>query len=410
MLELALMAFIDDTRQLVSEGVSADIEHLISIAGSEPGDALGDAARSIVKDRAKEHGKERKIFLKKWLKLDRPLCYSENDSDETYQTLLQAVVCDREATSSGLPHLKANAMTLTQFANLLIEMSSPVSPTAPTAPVLATGSFLPILKDVHRNVLDLSQEQDHEASRSFLSTLLLRALDYLQIRFVPFHLPNGGRHGAPYRKPVFNSWAHLGVKDAARPHSLSQVDVDPSSSQEAAEVALVSALADDSNADWFTGQLTLETLCTILHKTRLPSDFRKPSPASEQYVDDTYAWVRQAYDGTKPLHHLALLVAIIASQFVPTIFMPKGVNKKDFKNASPKQVREIYGRMGWVSRGPKGKSDKTIFVAMITSFIIALYEPDSPLRQHIQRADKHGLGDAWTYKNSTHCIFFLCVY
>ena len=176
MLELALWAFMDDTRQLVSMGVSADIEHLISIAGSQP-----DDTKSAMKAKARKHGNERKTFLKKWLKLDRPLCYGENDSDETYQTLLQAVVCDQEATSSGLPYLKGNAMTLTQFANLLINMSSPVSPIAPTAPVLATGTFLPILKDVHLNILSLSLEQDPEASRSFLLTFLLQALDYLQI-------------------------------------------------------------------------------------------------------------------------------------------------------------------------------------------------------------------------------------
>ena len=166
----------------------------------------------------------------------------------------------------------------------------------------------------------------------------------------------------------------------------------------------------NTNADWFAGQLTLETLHTVLHKTGLPSDFRTPSPASEQYVDDTYSWVRQAYNGTKPLHHFALLVAVIASQLLPRLFMPKDVNKQIFKNASPTQVREIYGRMGWVSKGKKGQSDKTIFVTMITSFIIALYEPDSPLRQHILSADKNGLGNAWTKKNCKHCIFFLCAY
>jgi hypothetical protein len=393
-LEIALHAFFDDTRQLVADGVRADVEASISAAASE------DARKAAVR-----HGKDRKKSLKHWLSLETPLAYGQNDSKETYQALLQAVVSNADNLVNGLPGLQPNSMAPMEFVNLLLGMSSPSSAAALSAPVMANGLFLPTLKDAHRSLLDLAGEEDPVARHSFVSKLFLRAVRHLCIHFVPFHLPNVNRPGAPYRKPVFNFWANLGLQDATRSLPTYRALPPPSTSQSAAAIALSSALATDSNAQWLEAQLSLASLRSILHKSHLPGDFRTPTLSGMKYVDDTYSWVRDAYDATRPLHHLALLIAIIASRLVPRLFLPKDINKETFRSAGPQQVQQIYNTIPWEFRPKNGMTDKSIFVAMFATFIIALYEPGSPLRQHMLASGKGGLGDAWTKKHSMCHLF-----
>jgi hypothetical protein len=397
LLEIAFNAFFDDTKQLVADGVRADIACWISRAESL--DGIGAAT---------DRGKEREKCLKKWLAMDRPLKYGQSDPNGPYQVLLQAVVAEPEDISFGLPNFQAHATTPTGFVKLLLAMSSPTSPSTPRAPVLTNGSFLPVLKEVHRNLLILCRENDPVAQHSFLKRLFLNVIDYLQIRFVPSYRPRSGTAGAPTRKPLFNSWGHLGVRESNPTHTPPSYG-HPSSCQNAALVALDMALASDTGAEWFMNQISLQTLHTVLHKTRLPSDFVTPTLSHVEYVDATYAWVRVAYDGTKPLHHLALIVGAIAASLLPNLFMPNDVYKHLFVNANSQQVHSIYNNMGWVSRPKKGMTNKSIFVAMFTTFIIALYEPGSPLRQHMAASSKKGLGDPWTKKHSEHafCLFLL---
>jgi hypothetical protein len=89
-----------------------------------------------------------------------------------------------------------------------------------------------------------------------------------------------------------------------------------------------------------------------LHKTNLPSDFGNPSHAQATYVNDTYKWVKEAYNGTKRIYHLALLISIIASQLLPYLFMPKDIDKSTFERATTKEkLRELYGNIMWVGKG-----------------------------------------------------------
>lgn len=87
-------------------------------------------------------------------------------------------------------------------------------------------------------------------------------------------------------------------------------------------MAVATALANDSNAEWFKRELTLDKLHTILKKSHLLSDFKPPSLTGMKYVDDTFAWVQEAYDTTRPLHHLALIIGIIASHLIPNLSSP----------------------------------------------------------------------------------------
>jgi hypothetical protein len=113
--------------------------------------------------------------------------------------------------------------------------------------------------------------------------------------------------------------------------------------------------------------------------------------------------VRENYDGRKRLHHLALLVGIIVgSSLLPYLFMPVEIKPLFTQANSPEQVCRIFDSAKWESRKRRGMTDRMIFIAMFTTFIIAIYEEESPLRKHMASAKRQRLGDQWMVKHCEH--------
>jgi hypothetical protein len=289
-------------------------------------------------------------------------------------------------------------------------VSKPVDPSPPRAPVLKNGSFLPVLTVAHKYLMLLelshggSQETD-TGSNVFVSGIIKLSLKIFKINFFPAPKRRVHSAGAPPTKPIWDSWGNIGRKDKGKGLPSGNSFVLPRTTVlPAATIAFNNAIANDSNADWFANSLDLQTLKTVLSKTSLPKDFKLPLLSQVEYIDRMYAWVRENYDGTKPLHHLALLVGIIvASSLLPNLFIPKDL-KKLFESGRadmPDKVRRIYEEMNWDRKSStSGMKEKSVFISMFTTFIIAIYERESPLRRHMETTDRHGLGDAWTAK---HC-------
>jgi hypothetical protein len=390
-LEITFHEFLNDTKQLVADGVRKDIDHLIN---NPPLDHNSAELHRRAKDRESN--------LKSWLKSDNPLAYSHNDQIKPFESLLQAVVPDKKNIVHGLPHIMLHALTPSALVSSLMAMSRPLFPAKPYAPVLSNGSFLPTLKLAHSKLIKLANNDNPDP---FIKAMFLRVIKYLDIGFIPFHLPRTGAPGAPNKKPVYNSWAYLGLRDLDAPIPLPPPSNAPSFSQAAASIARTNILAHDSNAAWSIHPLQLTDIPSIVHKAHLPTDYATPSLAKEPYVNDTFQWVKQAYDHRKPLHHLALLVSLIVTCLRPKLFLPTDPSISSlFTPADTKdKVRQVYNSLPWVNKkkDTKGLSDETILVSMFTTFIIALYEPASPLRIHMQSSSRGGLGDAWRTKYST---------
>jgi len=399
-LEIAFSEFFLDTKQLITEGVRQDIDIYIS---NPPLDHNSNDTHQ----RAKDHENN----LKRWLKLDKPLSYGHKDKNKTFETLLQAIVTHKEDIIHGLPNMMTNAMTPSAFVSSLLAMSRPHFPAAPSAPVLSNGSFLPSLKLAHSKLIQLDDTKD---DNTFVSTMFLRAVKYLDISFIPFHLPRTHSRGAPNKKPVYNSWAYLGLQDTNTTNPLPLPSNTPSLSQAAASLALSNILAHDSNAAWSIHPLRLADISSFVNKATLPADYATPSPSTTPYVNETFHWVKQAYDPRKPLHHLALLVSLIIACLRPNLFLPIDPQIRSlFISADTKdKVRDVYHSLPWVNKkkDKKGISDETLLVSMFTTFIIALYEPTSPLRIHMQSSSRGGLGDAWTAKYSTLSFYHIPVF
>ena len=98
-----------------------------------------------------------------------------------------------------------------------------------------------------------------------------------------------------------------------------------------------------------------------------------------KYVSDTYVWLREVYDGMKPIHHLTLIIAIITSLMLPNLWLPDDdLILQHFEGTTLKEeVHAVYESIPWVEKDrEKGMKEKLIFVAMFSTFIIAIYEPD----------------------------------
>ena len=388
--EITLLAFIDDTRVLVSEGVRKDISDRISAAVSD-----------VDRNAKIKYGAEREDHLKQWLSEERPLSYSDDFRTGAFVSLLGAVMPSHDQLHVGLPNFEENYIAPSDFVKLLLDMSAPrSSPRArisPVSPVVKNGSFFPLLKEAHSKLLSLAPQDDDD----FVSRIFKLVVEHLKIRFVPASPASSGRSGRRITRPVFNSWSQLGRPDSPLIlEAITQARL-PTASERVVSQVFEKVVASDSNADWAAKKLTLNTLRTVLKKTRLPTDFRVITKFSEEYVEQTYVFVRQHYDGTKPLHHLALLIGIVVSNLLPRLFVGD-CQRSDFAFAdTPDKVLAVYQTKPWVERpNKKGLTDKSIFIAMVTTFIIAIYEPSSPLRKHIAESQRHGLGDAWTYKHS----------
>ena len=126
-------------------------------------------------------------------------------------------------------------------------MSRPIFPANPYAPVLTNGAFIPSLKLAHEKLIEIAHAGNDNPD-SFVKAMFLRAIQYLDISFIPFHLPRTGAPGTPTKKPVYNSWAYLGLQDNDTQVPLPPPSNAPSFSQAAASIALTNILAHESNA------------------------------------------------------------------------------------------------------------------------------------------------------------------
>ena len=387
--DIAFNAFFQDVKLLVSEGVKKDIKHRIATAENREQREKAEAQRTV-----------RSAALKSWLKSDRPLAYGVDGSHDTFNLLVRAIAEDDLAIYRGLNGWDANAVTPFDLVDSLVEMSSKDKPKPPRAPVLKDGAFLPVLKVTHSAILDIAASSGIADQRSFLKKMLLLALTVFHVKFVPSHLPNVGSRGRRFSLPVYDQWGHLGVRHS-QPTALllSDPDISSLSLVEPETVAYNNAVASDCTAPWTAADKDLLNIKECLNRTLLPDDFEPPSPSREEYVNLTYKFVEENYTGTKPIHHLALLVSIIvASTIIPKIFPPQKLRNLFLSADSHAKVRAIYDDMDWVERNKKGMTDKSIFISMITTFIIAIYEPKSPLMKHMLSSKTRGLGNAWTDK------------
>jgi hypothetical protein len=313
--------------------------------------------------------------------------------------LVQAVAPDEYSVAHGLANWDEFAKNPYSLAVELFNMSKPKKPAPAKAPVVRKGTFLPVLKVVHRALIDISNEPTDDGIREFVIDIFQRSIIEFKIRFFPAQMAKSSSMGRPCTKPIFNSWGNLGEPDKklnSGKRSSTPPIVHP------AKIASYNAMGGDTNVGWNANKLSFGKLKNFLNKMTLPSDYTLPSRSTiAPYVDETYDWVRDNYDGTKPLHHLALLTSIIVSStLLPNMFIPEEAKALFINATTEHDVRRIYDNLEWKDKKKGGQTERCFFISMFTTLIIALYEEKSPLRRHMAASSRQALGSAWTTKHS----------
>ena len=373
--------FLNDVKSIVRAGVEDDIAKSRTQSDNLRASTLASKSRSKL--------------LKDWLGLGRSLLDYKNDN---YAHLLRIIVSDSDQIVHGLPGSHNNEFSTLEFSQMLYDMIHFPTRTPLGAPILPKGAFWPSLNVAVNHILPLAPVNPDK----FVVHVFRITVEHLGIRFIPWSITHTGP-GRRNRTPVWNSWATLG-KDDSRRHVDAIVLRPEEALHKAAVDAQNAAMGRDVNISWNLADVKLRDINDFIHHGNLPSDWVIPSQATD-YVKETYEYVRDSYNNRNDLHKLALLVSIILGRCLPNIHAPTDTASL-LKNATSRsQTRNIVRSLSWISKNKvKGSKDSQIHICMFVSYIIALYDPNSPLRKYMAQHDGN-VGNLWSDKHST-CLPF----
>jgi hypothetical protein len=382
--DIAVRRFIVDTKVMVRDGILHENQ------------AASDADASPLQQAA-----ERRIDnMELWLKSEEPLSYAE----DAYLPLLRCF--NKPQTALALPLGNNQSMSTLELATLMFHMAKPDNPKQRQAPISNKGSFLTILKVAVGLILERATHTDTTSSAKYAVHILGTILDFHKIHHVPWSTPSlPGSTGRPNRKAVHNFWRSTGKKIESGQTAVMQVLL--SDERDEIEVRDIAKQAEtsDATADWEAIGLSISEFTKYIHKQCLPKDCSTSvATISDQdgYLGRTYTWVTTHYNSKKPVHKLALIVAFLFTKVVPYT-----------GHAAASPQLKLLGRNGaaitaavrvepWTDNASmrKGSKDPTPFLVMVFVYIIALIEPESPLRQYMKE-NSESLGESWTKKHGT---------
>lgn len=377
--EVAFNLYFQDVKNIVKKGVEADIVR-------EGRDSGNPNTVDILK-------KRRRAKLKAWLSNGRDIL---NYDDDNYAILLRAIATTPEQVAKGLPGMETNEMSTHEFATKLFKMAADKNRFPLEAPILPNGSFYPALSVAVSHIHSLCPVR---GAAEFGINVFQLTTELLKIKFVPWK-PAASGPGAHPRRPVWNCWMSLGKINSSNEQRA--IALHPEEAlHKAALDAQKAAMSRDAYTSWCTAEVGLSQLDSFIESVSLPTDWAIPQQSTD-YVLHTYEYVRDTYDGSKPLHQLALLAAVVLSKCLPNIFPPADTNARLKGSCTRAQTRQIAKGLPWVKKNKdKGMKEPSIFMSMFVTFIIALYDADSPLRKYMATHD-NSLGDAWTDKHSKY--------
>jgi len=385
---ITLKAFIYDCVNLVSAAVNKRIDKQ-----SHSNDPL------LISE-----AKELKQKLKTWSKLSEPLSYGRHGthSNSTMQLLIH-LVAPRDQLQFGLPSPSPSlrSISYSDFARSLFNMGKIDSPISIRCPINPQG-FTPALLRLAVHHIGRNIPSDHQ--ETFVTHVLQSCAQRMHIQFIPWSKQTTGQRGRSSVKPMHDCWVMLG-KD---PLSISASGSQPNQVLTANDAARAGANfmnTNDRNAPWST-DIPLNELRVILSKSCLPAQWSLQSASLskvEPYIKETYEYVHDNYHGDIWWHKMALLFAILFSRIIPRIAAPDEEIQAIKKSKNSSNLTQMVRSLSWVNNPSerRGVLDKTPFITMMSTYVIALLDEQSPLRLYMAN-HKNALGRAWSTKHGKH--------
>lgn len=243
----AFRIYKSDVLTLVAEAVQKEVnEQLQSLDLGERGYAM-----------------ERKTALDQWQKLRYPLGYSDN----AYSLLVKAIRSRTQELGEGLPLSENGQKSLAWFSDQLVatvkKSGARIQP-----PFWKTGrSFMVFRFAIKEAEKLLGISVENQGSRDTMIQLLCKAASFVKICNIPWSPNHTRAAGRPITTVQHTAWINLGQANAITRHA----DQDPSSV--ALTQATQAAVAQDSQADWSSLNLSIQNLHMILNRQGLPTEW-----------------------------------------------------------------------------------------------------------------------------------------
>ncbi|TFK71093.1 hypothetical protein BDN72DRAFT_937466 [Pluteus cervinus] len=374
--QIALSSLISEIKQLVTVGVEHQVEELR--ASGDPQQALWAATCET--------------NLESWLRCRHPLAYG----DKAYEYLLKAIVSSPTDIGTGLPAGATANMGLMGWARDLIQLAFTLRGSTVPAPFITPGSALLVFKVALDKMKIFCAGLAPPQELDFLISAFVHAAEDLHIHFVPSKPRVTAGRGRSSQQPVYNAWVSLSDPSHQR-HS--QVNLlDP------AVEARQRAEAADPRAQWSATAMSLQSLPTYLPRRSLPTewDIKHASLKTadrESILNKTYRYVFDCFSLDNFLHQFALFISICVAMHLPYFGRPD--DQPHDASLSLGELETFIRDLPWTAEG-RGFNDPPPFIVMLTVYIIAFYDSQSPLRVHHLTA--RALPPKWASKHTNKGI------
>ncbi|KAF8872689.1 hypothetical protein BD779DRAFT_1679574 [Infundibulicybe gibba] len=381
---------VRDMRNLVIHGVEA----------ATKGDLASDDYVIVA------NAKDRLNSLKAWREYKAPF----SSTTRTASSLIRTVASDHY--QEGLPPSNPATITPKALATRLVAHCYPEIKLPLCAPFSKLGSAHTVLRLALIMMVNLLSRTLGPTLESVMVASVEQLLTDLSISHIPWHRPPTGNRGRSSRTPVYNIWMriYLGPEERA-----DHVDTLIGASSADAVNALIGARlinSQDSRGKYEICSLSWSDAKRLLTRRTLPDEYTRteadstrtgPGPDGETYIHRTYDHVSRVFKGLEdPLHHLALLSCLALIRSLPRVLCehraaPPGLSKE----SGP--ITSAVRSTPWFARpGKRGVSEGSPFVTMWIAFVVARFDPASPLNDERRRTGS--LGRLWLDKNSTKGI------
>jgi hypothetical protein len=364
--DISLRVYIEDVKSLVSKHVLAELSPLLE------GDCDRHARRVAI---------ERHNALSRWLDEDYPLSYSPNILSYLMRALLDTPEGDYRLVPSTL-----GGKPVSFFVELIVKHCKE-SESRRKPPFISGGNFLSVVRVAYEEMergAALSGLKGDEVPNSIVQAFT-HVVERKKINHVPWSANPTGRAGNPYTTITPTVWLNLGAKPTPTSSRVPSFLSRDRSSHTLAVMSSEDIQMKDARGEWSAMEVKLNSFQSVQHKSELPSEcniLNASLGGNEDYVIAAYQYVQTSFKPSKPIHLLALIAAIACAGLLPNIFHPQFTRGSYPTETSgyPSFIRN----MDWTTKPRKGVNQPAPFLVMITTFIISLNDPDSPLTSRLQ--------------------------
>ncbi|KAG6373140.1 hypothetical protein JVT61DRAFT_6750 [Boletus reticuloceps] len=224
---------------------------------------------------------------------------------------------------------------------------------------------------------------DPDEARDVMKAIMVKAIQELKINHIPWVAVSDGpcARGRASTHITHTVWLPLGEAEPKRLATMFCILLDVGRAKEAKLLESWDQITlHDAQTIWSATRQRLTHYHKVLHKQCLPSEWAYKNAsiqAKDTLSKEVYTWLPEAYDPiNKPLHTLAMVISLVFLGMLPMCF-PQTYFSTEGVTSMPR-LTNMLTNMPWVSHEKKGATIASPFITMVSTFIIAVMDPESP--------------------------------